>query len=301
MLNEVYDLWQACERAGIDLPIRIPGLDEGQSADGIRLFLGESGAVMRVESVSAQQMKRIRKWSCGSGITLPVFNFEPLHQLEEEEYRAAKEAVNKLAKGRAADLTPFLHVSGSVAAPLAVRWSGSKTAMLDSAFKKVSADLLEKIAQDEAVEGDGWRKLLQTVQKLNAKGWLDRLSLAIRQIARDHCFPALLNLVFHNSAKVKARTVPVQFEADGVSTPVYSERAQNWLIGVLARSVVPASAEESERSEIDSAAEGAAQSRAVWGVSPGSSQKYGQVKLARARQRPFIRSQCLGKANFHSL
>ena len=49
MLNELYDLWQACEPPGkpprVDLPIRIPGLDKGQNADGIRLFLDKDGAV----------------------------------------------------------------------------------------------------------------------------------------------------------------------------------------------------------------------------------------------------------------
>jgi hypothetical protein len=280
MLNEAYDLWKACKRADVDLPIRIPGLDEGQNADGIRLFLGESGAVMRTERVGAQQMKRLRKWSCGSGITLPVFNFEPLHQLDAAEYAVAKKAVKELdTKGKATDLTRFLRISGGIAEPLAVRWPKGKTAMLDSAFKKVSADLLGKIGQDDGSEGDGWRKLLRTVQKLNAKEWLEELSSTLRQIAREHCSPLLFNLLFHDSVKAKAGTVPVHFEMEGANTPVYSERAQNWLIDVLARSVVPASAQESEGEEAGSAGENAAEGRAVWGAPQGSSRKYGQVKL----------------------
>ena len=285
MLNELYDLWQACEPPGkpprIDLPIRIPGLDKGQNADGIRLFLDNNGNVTRLESIPAEQMKRLRKWSCGSGITLPVFNFEPLHQLEEKEYVAFKKATSKLAKGQAADLTPFLQLADGAAKPLAGRWPESKTAMLDSAFKKVSADLLEKIGKDEPEESDGWRKLFQVLQKLDAKEWLQRLSPVVRQHASQCCFPALIELLFHNSAKTKAETVPVQVEVDSAITPVYSERAQNWLIGVLARSVVPPREEEADATEADAdSPEGdPAGGSAVWGVSPGSDKKYKPAEL----------------------
>jgi hypothetical protein len=283
MLNELYDLWQACEPPGkpprIDLPIRIPGLDKGQNADGIRLFLGEVGAITRLEAVPAEQMKRLRKWSCGSGITLPVFNFEPLHQLADKEYTALKRAVSKLAKREAADLAPFLQVADGAAKPLAGRWPDSKIAMLDSAFKKVSADLLEKIGKDETEESDGWRKLLQILQKLDAKEWLKQLSPAVRQFAGQRCFPALADLLFHNSAKDKAGTVPVQLEVEGAITPVYSERAQNWLISVLARSVVPTPEEEPDASEADSPEGDAAGGSAVWGVSSGSDKKYKPVEL----------------------
>jgi hypothetical protein len=285
MLNELYDLWQACEPPGepprVDLPIRIPGLDKGQNADGMRLFLDKDGAVMRLESVPAEQMKRLRKWSCGSGITLPVFNFEPLHQLKEKEYAAFKKAASKLAKGQAADLAPFLQVANGVAKPLAERWPDSKVAMLDSAFKKVSADLLKKIGTDEAQEGDGWRKLLNVLQKLDARNWLERLSPEVRKVANQLCFPALADLLFHNSAKAKAGTVPVQLEVEGAITPVYSERAQNWLISVLARSVVPAPEEEPDASEVDSLGRDDAGGSAVWGVSSGSEKKYKPAELPR--------------------
>ena len=285
MLNELYDLWQACEPPGgpprVDLPIRIPGLDKGQNADGVRLFLSENGDVTRVESVPPEQMKRIRKWSCGSGITLPVFNFEPLHQLEEKEYAAFKKAASKLAKGQAADLAPFLQVADGVAKPLADRWPHSKIAMLDSAFKKVSADLLKKIGTDEAEESDGWRKLLHVLQKLDARSWLERLSPEVRQLANQLCFPALADLLFHNSANAKAGTIPVQLEAEGAITPVYSERAQNWLISVLARSVVPAPEEVPDASEVGSPEGDDAGGSAVWGVSSGSEKKYKPAELPR--------------------
>lgn len=286
MLNELYDLWQACEPPGkpprIDLPIRIPGLDKGQNADGIRLFLGADGAIMRLEPVPAEQMKRIRKWSCGSGITLPVFNFEPLHQLEEKEYAAFKKAVSKLAKGQAADLTPFLCLPDGEGPlrPLAGRWPESKTAMLDSAFKKVSADLVEKIGKDETNESDGWRKLLQILQKLTAEKWLEQLSPKIRQFAGQHCFSALADLLFHNSAKPKAGTVPVQLDVEGAITPIYSERAQNWLIGVLALSAVPTTEEEQpDATEVDLPEGNLAGGAAVWGASPGSDMKYKPAEL----------------------
>ena len=285
MLNELYDLWRACEPPGkpaqIDLPIRIPGLDKGQNADGIRLFLNEDGAVTRLEEVRAVQMKRIRKWSCGSGITLPVFNFEPLHELAEKEYAALKRAVGKLAKGQDADVAPFLQLADGAAKPLAIRWAESKTSMLDSAFKKVSADLLEKIGKDETGESDGWRKLLQILPKLKAKGWLEQLSPVVRQFANQHCFPALADLLFSNSAKAKAGTVPVQLEMEGAITPIYSERAQNWLISVLAQSVIQTPEEEPDatQAEADSPEGDLAGGRAVWGVSPGSDQKYQPVEL----------------------
>lgn len=285
MLNELYDLWRACEPPGkpprVDLPIRIPGLDRGQNAEGIRLFLDGSGTVTRLEEVPAEQMKRIRKWSCGSGITLPVFNFEPLHQLPENAYAALKKAVSKLAKGQPADLTPFLQTGDDVPRPLAVRWPDSKTAMLDSAFKRVSANLVEKIGSDESEGSDGWRKLLQILQKLNAKEWLERLSPTVRQFASQRCFPTLSDMLFHNSAKAKAGTVPVQLEVEGAITPIYSERAQSWLIRVLARSVVPTTEEEPDATEaeagspeVNPAGEGA-----VWGLSAGSDNKYKPAEL----------------------
>jgi len=285
MLNELYDLWQACEPPGkparIDLPIRIPGLDKGQNADGIRIFLGEGGAITRLEPVPAEQMKRIRKWSCGSGITLPVFNFEPLHQLGETEYTVFKKAVSKLAKGQAATLTPFLCQPDGEGplCHLASRWPESKIGMLDSAFKKVSGDLLEKIGMDELDESDGWRKLLQIVKKLNAKEWLERLSPAVCQFASRHWFPGLADLLFHNSAKTKAGTVPVQLEVEGVMAPVYSDRAQNWLIGVLARSVVETPEEETESSEAGSPEVDVAPGSTVWGMSVGSDKKYKPAEL----------------------
>jgi hypothetical protein len=265
MLNEVYDLWQACERAGIDLPIRIPGLDEGRNADGIRLFLNEDGAVTRIESVPAAQMKCIRKWSCGSGISLPVFNFEPLHELPERQFKEFEKATRKAAKGEPADLMSFLGRADDTERPPELRWPRTKIGHLDGAFKRVSADLLGKIGGDDAPEGDGWRQLLRTVKKLDANAWLEQLSRPVRQVVREQCFPASLGLLFHNSSKGKTGTVPVQFEMECVRTPVYSARAQSWLKGVLARS--------------ETTDENGAHASSVWGMASGSGRKYDQVKL----------------------
>ncbi|MDR3412095.1 MAG: hypothetical protein P4L87_14325 [Formivibrio sp.] len=143
----------------------------------------------------------------------------------------------------------------------------------------MSADLLSKIAQDKDKAGEAWRKLLQTLQKLDAKEWLENSSLTIRQFANQRCFPALADLLFHNSEKAKAGTVPVQFEVEGTNAPVYSERAQNWLIGILARSVIPTDEETPEVEEADSHQEGTIPGEAIWGVSPGSELKYKQAEL----------------------
>jgi hypothetical protein len=279
MLNEFYDLWQACERVGIDLPIRIPGFDKGQKADGIRLFMDQEGTVTRIEPVPAETMERIRKWACGSGITLPVFNFEPLHELPEEEFKKFQKAAGRAAKGKPADLASFLGPAETASPSRELRWPSGKIDHLDGAFKRVSADLLERIGQNEDAEGDGWRRLLQTLRKLNAEDWLNRVSAVIRQNAREQFVPALLDLLFHNSAKPKAGTVPVQFEMEAAGTPIYSERAQSWLTGVLARSVVLPSEGEVEVDETESASRAPGQQTVVWGAPEGSNRKYSEVKL----------------------
>lgn len=282
MLNELYDLWRACEPPGkpprVDLPLRILGLDMGKRADGVRIFLNTDGVITRIEEVHGDQMKRIRKWERGSGITLPVFNFEPFHEISESEYVVFKKAVGKLSKGQSVDLSPFLRLAENEGTLYPVRWPKHKIDQLDDAFKKVSADLLAKFGEDEAEDGDGWQILLQTLPKLDAREWLKQASLTMRQFADKHCFPALADLLFHNSAKAKAGTVPVQFEMEGVKSPVYSERAQSWLIGVLARSVVTQD-EESDTSGVDTLATHAGQAEAVWGMSSGSDQKYRQAEL----------------------
>lgn len=174
MLNELYDLWQACERAGIQLPIRIPSLDEGQNEDGLRVFLRKDGSISRIEAVSGEQMKRIRKWKCGEGITLPVFNFEPLHMIQWPE----RQPLTRWFKG----LTDSER-SNLLKEELPVRWESgpqSRRQKLAAAFKNVSRDLSQRVGNDTDDDGAAWRTLLETVQQADVDALMQALSKALR-------------------------------------------------------------------------------------------------------------------------
>src|SRR3989339_1925968 len=155
MINELYDLWNACEKCRIDLPERVPGFDEGQNADGMRVYIGAYGSLSRLEIIPADQMKRIRKWKRGEGITLPVFNFEPLHEVSGEDFKQLSKWQNaKVATERLPTLLDA--ASGS---QLLIRWDEgpqSRRQKLESAFTNVSEDIEKRIKEDQSGEGDAW-------------------------------------------------------------------------------------------------------------------------------------------------
>ena len=279
MLNELYDLWQAGERAGIQFPIRIPGLDEGQNEDGLRVFLRPDGAISRIESVPGEQMKRIRKWKCGEGITLPVFNFEPLHAIRLRGSQPLSRRFNALS---AATRLRFLK------RPSPIRWEigpQSRRQKLAGAFKNVSADLIEKIADDTDDDGAAWRALLQIVQQVTANAFLEALSKAIRERFRNGPVnDCSLDILFHNEAKVKAGTTPVQFEPEGqFASPIYSLKAQAWLVGILDKALAadddrdkPVADESAAPNDVSPTA---FLQSAVWGNAQGAWETYRDVKL----------------------
>lgn len=265
MINELYNLWKACEKCRIDLPERVPGFDEGQDADGIRVYIGDDGSLSRLEIVPADQMKRIRKWKRGEGITLPVFNFEPLHEVSEEEFKQLRKWRN--AKVVTERLPALLDATAGSQLP--IRWgegSQSRRQKLESAFTNVSEDIEKRIKDDQSGESEAWRTLLKTLRKIKIPRFLDDLSAILRQTIRDGCRDeAALQLLFHNKQKKKPSTVPVQFEPAGsLAHSIYSPTAQAWLKTTLSRSI-HATAEK--------------KSKAVWGDGGGSDSKYGEITL----------------------
>lgn len=265
MINELHALWNACEDCAIDLPERVPGFDEGQNADGIRVYIGDDGILSRLETVPADQMKRIRKWKRGEGITLPVFNFEPLHEITEEELKQ----LQRWQKGKlAAEGMPVL-LDATTNTHLPIRWgegSQSRRQKLGGALQNVSEDIGKRIKDDDGCEGDAWRALLKTLRKMEISCFLDDLSVMLRQMIRDGCRDEVaLELLFHNRQKKKPSTVPVQFEPFGsFAHPVYSPTAQAWLKSTLARSMHVTSGKKSS---------------AVWGDGCGADNKYGEITL----------------------
>jgi hypothetical protein len=280
MLNELYDLWQAGERAGIQFPIRIPGLDEGQNEDGLRVFLRSDGAISRVEAVPGEQMKRIRKWKRGEGSTLPVFNFEPLHAIRLRGSQPISKRFNALsAKAR----VRFLKRSHSI------RWETgphSRRQKLAGAFKSVSADLIQKVADDTSADGAAWRALLPILQHVTANAFMESLSKAIRDHlgANGPVNDCSLDVLFHSAAKAKAGTTPIQFEPEGqFASPIYSAKAQEWLVGILDKALAADDdRDESVSEEIAAPGEVSRTSfiqSAVWGKAQGAGEKYRDVKL----------------------
>lgn len=275
MLNELYDLWQACERAEVDLPVRIEGLDEGQKKDGLRAFLRADGSISRIESVSGEQMKRIRKWSCGSGISLPVFNFEPLHVLSEADQKALKKRIEKAATPAGDDL-----LLGTM---LPIRWEITKLQKLDRAFQRVSGDLSQKVGANADPNGEAWRTLLAILPKLKAESFLPTLSSEVsKRLLREKPQDCSLKLLFHDPQKTQASAVPVQFETEGTfSANIYSPNGQSWLVTILAETVAGGTGETEDEEERDPLAANVPEQPdcAVWGRAMGAGQKYGRVDL----------------------
>lgn len=279
MLNELYNLWQAGERAGIQFPIRIPGLDEGQNEDGLRVFLRPDAAISRIESVPGEQMKRIRKWKCGEGITLPVFNFEPLHAIRLRGSQPLSKRFNALsAKARARFLKR----------PRSIRWEvgpQSRRQKLAGAFKNVSADLIQKIADDTSPDGAAWRTLLPILQQVTANAFMEALSKTIRErLGNGPLDDCSLDVLLHNAAKTKASTTPVQFEPEGpFASPIYSPKAQAWLVGILDKALAdddePDGPVSDEITAPRAVSPAAFIQSAVWGNAQGAGEKYRDVKL----------------------
>jgi hypothetical protein len=279
MLNELYDLWQACERVQIQLPIRIPGLDEGQNEDGLRVFLRKDGSISRIEAVPGEQMKRIRKWKCGEGITLPVFNFEPLHAIRLRGKQALAKRFNGLEL-RARER--LLRRSRPI------RWETgpqSRRQKLAGAFKNVSGDLSQRIGADASPDGDAWRALIETLQRVDVEVMFLALSKALQEhLGNGPSNDCSLDVLFQNATKDKASTTPVQFEPEGTfSAPVYSRKAQEWLAGVLAKTLIAGEKED----EAESVSVGGVNRNStaenlqgvVWGKADGSLETYRDVKL----------------------
>jgi hypothetical protein len=271
MLNEFYDLWQACERVGIQLPIRIPGLDEGQNEDGLRVFLHKDGSISRIEPVPADQMKRIRKWKCGEGITLPVFNFEPLHSIRWPVKQPLERWFTGLNRHERAKL---------LKKKLPIRWEPgpqSRLQKLAGAFKNVSDDLIQRIGNDKGGDGAAWRALLEILQRVEVNAMMQALSKALRDhLGSRPANDCSLDVLFHNVSKAKASTTPIQFEPEGTfAAPIYSRKSQDWLVGVLAKTLAAA---EDAGSEVANPVpnDGPA---TVWGKPHGALEKYREVKL----------------------
>lgn len=281
MLNELHDLWQAGERAGIAFPLRIPGLDEGQNDDRLRVYVREDGSISRIEAVPAEQMKRIRKWKCGEGITLPVFNFEPLHTIRLRGKQPLLKRLNALSKKARLRL---------LRQQRPIRWapgSQSRFQKLAGAFKNVSADLLGKIGEDSDPNGAAWRALLETLPTLDAAAFLRSLSAALRdRLGGPGADDGSVNLLFHNSSKNKPTTVPVQIEPEGeFSARIYSPAAQGWLVSILSQTLlVDADLNSDDQSAsvapspLTASVDGSSQT-AVWGKPRGAWEKYHDVKL----------------------
>ncbi len=275
MLNELYDLWKACERAEIDLPVRIEGLDEGQRKDGLRAFLKGDGSISRIESVSGEQMKRIRKWSCGYGISLPVFNFEPLHALSESDQKALRKRIEQVAKPGGDAL-----LLGKMPP---IRWEITKLQKLNGAFQRVSGDLSQKVGANTHPNGEAWRTLLAILPKMKAESFLPTLSIEVsKRLFREKPKDCSLKLLFHDPRKPQATTVPVQFEPEGTfSANIYSPNGQSWLIAILAEAVSgePGETEDEEESERPVSSAPEQSEPAIWGEAMGAGQKYGRVDL----------------------
>jgi hypothetical protein len=261
MLNELYDLWQACEPPGkpprIDLPPRIQGLDAGQRAEGVRVFIREDGTVSRVERVQADDMKRIRKWTAGKGNSLPVFNFEPLLFVPDESLKRLSAELRKLGVGKK---VPFPKAAK-------LRWPRSSkkrtiTKDLATAFGKVSADILRRVGSDDDTRGDAWRALLGRLSGLDARMFLCSLTKKLwHEVRSGNGEPVFLKLLLFSGAG-KPKKIPVQFEAEGnFSHHIYSAAAQAWLSERLVASI------------------GEKNGPAIWGSSCGAYDLYGVVGL----------------------
>jgi len=239
MLNETFELWQTLERCHIPFEDYVPGFDRCKEEDGIRVFLqldeaGKSSDVRieKLEFVPAERMRCLRKCNLsGAGITLPVFNFEPLHEISAEDSRALEKGFRRLAEGKGDELKirPLL---GSLTTALA--WEESKVAKLQDAFSTVSHRLKLLIGADSDARGDGWRKLLKLLPALQASQFLNQLSSEVREhilLAKTEFGRAVwLQLL-------KGKTVQVQFEPTHAATMVCSEQAQTWLKAVWLRAI----------------------------------------------------------------
>ena len=101
MLNELYDLNRALTESGIEREACASGLEVGRGQEGLRIFLSADGSIKRPpETVSADDMKRLLKWSTGPGLSLPVYNLDSIYALSEEDFERYRSSSGEMPKKR---------------------------------------------------------------------------------------------------------------------------------------------------------------------------------------------------------
>lgn len=104
MINELYRLTTALERAGIQIehthPKYKPIPKATKKAPCIHILL-DGGHVHKLESISPRQAKQIRKYGSNQG-TFPAMNLAPLYRLTDED---AKKKISRLIDGETTDFS----------------------------------------------------------------------------------------------------------------------------------------------------------------------------------------------------
>lgn len=275
MLNELYELNRALGKSGIEREACAAGLEVGRGQEGLRIFLAADGSISRPpETVSADQMKILLKWSTGPGLSVPVYNLDSIYSVAQGDFERLRKAWGKSQRNAALFGDAHPASSGSNWPPLSNKRSRTKD--FQSALKIASEQIRMGAEQCFTDGGDGWQALLMAFEKQDALKLIERIGDALRiWIRTASCPKCAFGLLYCTESK--STKTPVQFEPEGTfDAPVFSPKAQRWLTQARIRYMHKSSAENqsprTEHGRDNQIPEGAA----VWGDQVGCTDAYPQ-------------------------
>jgi hypothetical protein len=275
MLNELYALGRALDACGIEREPCASGLEVGRGEEGVRVFLASDGSISRApEPVSKDQMKSIRKWSTGPGLSLPVYNLDSIYSVTETDFERLRAAWARCRRIPTLYMEP--HPASSKLNWPPISRSRSRTKDLQSTLKNTCEQIRSGAGQSFEDGGDAWKVLLEALEKKDPLLLIDQLGTALRKWVRTASCPKwAFGLLY--CPEGKSTKTPVQFEPEGVfAAPVYSPKAQIWLTKVRIRYTSEPEAEK-ERLEIRHGhGKKTDEVAAVWGSQAGCTDAYPQ-------------------------
>jgi hypothetical protein len=155
MLNELYDLNRALDESGIERETCASGLEVGRGQEGLRIFLAANGSICRPpETVSAEQMKRLLKWSTGPGLSLPVYNLDSIYTVSLKDFERLRSAWVKCQRNAALFSEP--HPESSKLNWPTASAKRSRTKDFQSTLKIACAQIRNGAGHSSTDGGDGW-------------------------------------------------------------------------------------------------------------------------------------------------
>jgi hypothetical protein len=205
MLNELYHLSIALERAGIMLFDWHDDLRELPNASDkkpcYRLFINPDGSIAGIEPMKKELVACLRKWEPSNGNSFPGFNIQPLYRLADED---KKKRLKKWREGKEPiDFTLLKEWCADVATK---NWDAKFGKKMDKCLGTIPRELQEKctdIPNDFSALKDLFERITKLGNGYPAKFFQSLDSYLWRSLEKSDHDLSLLSLLIHEGSTGK--------------------------------------------------------------------------------------------------